>query len=220
LAGIKHQAVLFTCLSLITIVDDGNSDVSRYHIPLQPAHIILAQAYLAVLLRSYDCFDGSSVDDFPLAEYAAKRWDDHVRFEVSSSIRDTIEYVFDEQITLEKHFIGFAKITNFRSVSQMDVRSHCSMIHSAVCMTEEHLIVKHPPQRLNPVGDPDAIQLVGASMERQFHFAQLFSQHGADVNTRDDDINIALLHVASMVSDQLLALDVVRWLRMRGMRMA
>jgi hypothetical protein len=71
----QHQAVLSTCSSLIAIVNDGDSqvvqfshfsvkefltsdrlagssgDVSRYHIVLDSAHTILAQACLGVLLR-------------------------------------------------------------------------------------------------------------------------------------------------------------------------
>jgi len=74
----QHHAVLSTCSSLIAIVDDGDSqvvqfshfsvkefltserlaclsgDVSRYHILLEPAHTILVQACLGVLLRLDD----------------------------------------------------------------------------------------------------------------------------------------------------------------------
>jgi hypothetical protein len=71
----QEQALLTSCSSLITIVDTGDSrvvqfshfsvkeyltsarlatssqDVSRYHIVLGPAHTILAQACLSVLLQ-------------------------------------------------------------------------------------------------------------------------------------------------------------------------
>jgi hypothetical protein len=112
----QHQALLSTCSSLIAIVNDGGSqivqfshfsikelltserlanpkrDVSRCHIPLEPAHAILAQACLTVLLHLDDRCDLSNVGDFPLAEYATNRWDDHVVFEkVSSRIRDTLD---------------------------------------------------------------------------------------------------------------------------------
>jgi hypothetical protein len=71
----QEQALLTSCSSLITIVDTGDSrvvqfshfsvkefltsarlatssgDVSRYHIVLEPAHTILAQACMSVLLQ-------------------------------------------------------------------------------------------------------------------------------------------------------------------------
>jgi hypothetical protein len=113
----QHQAVLSTCSSLIAIVDDGDSrvvqfshfsvkefltsdrlarssgDVFRYHILLEPAHTILAQSCLGVLLR---LDDRDNVDDIPLVKYAAQHWIEHARFEnVPSHIRGAMEYFFD-----------------------------------------------------------------------------------------------------------------------------
>ena len=92
----QHQAVLSTCSSLIAIVDDSgykvvqfshfsvkeyltsdrlacsSGDVSRYHIILEPAHTILAQACLGVLLRLDDGINADNVNDIPLVEYAAR----------------------------------------------------------------------------------------------------------------------------------------------------
>jgi ankyrin repeat protein len=84
----QHQAVLSTCSSLVTVVDDGNShevvqfshfsvkefllsdrlarssrDVSIYHIVLEPAHTTLVQACLGVLLRLDDRVCTRSVYD-------------------------------------------------------------------------------------------------------------------------------------------------------------
>jgi hypothetical protein len=74
----QEQALLASCSSLIAIVDTGDSrvvqfshfsvkefltsarlatssqDVSRYHIALEPAHTILAQACVSVLLQLPD----------------------------------------------------------------------------------------------------------------------------------------------------------------------
>jgi hypothetical protein len=94
----QHQAVLSTCSSLIAIVDDSDSqvvqfshfsvkefltsdrlacssgDVSRYHILLSPAHTILAQACLGVLLRLDEHITDDNASDLPLARYAARYW--------------------------------------------------------------------------------------------------------------------------------------------------
>ncbi|KAI0284745.1 hypothetical protein BC826DRAFT_144391 [Russula brevipes] len=86
----QRQAILSTCSSLITVVDDvgsevvqfahfsvkeflassrlaiSSADVSRFHIPLEPAHTILAKACLGVLLRLDDHADGDTVESsFP-----------------------------------------------------------------------------------------------------------------------------------------------------------
>jgi ankyrin repeat protein len=117
----QEQAVLSTCSSLITIVDeDGDQviqfshfsvkefltsarlassspDVSRFYILLEPAHTILGQACLSVLLQLDDHVDRYTVTDrFPLARYAAEHWVNHAQFQnVSSRLRDGIEILFD-----------------------------------------------------------------------------------------------------------------------------
>ena len=117
----QQQAVLSTCSSLISIVDEGGSqvvqfshfsvkeyltsarladssaDVSRFHIFLEPAHTILAKACLGVLLRLDEHAAKYNVDSsFPLALYAAEHWVDHAKFEqVSSHIREAMEDLFD-----------------------------------------------------------------------------------------------------------------------------
>jgi hypothetical protein len=117
----RQQAVLSTCSSLISIVDGDDSqvvqfshfsvkefltsprlagsstDVSHFHIPLEPAHTVLAKACLGVLLRLDEDADGPNVENnSPLAEYAAEHWADHAQFErVSSHIREGMEYLFD-----------------------------------------------------------------------------------------------------------------------------
>ena len=116
----QEEAVMSACPSLVMIVKDGDSrvvqfshfsvkefltadrlaepirDVSRYHIRLEAAHVILAQACLGVLLRLGDCVDRDSINNFPLARYAAQYWPTHARVEnVSSQIKEGIECLFD-----------------------------------------------------------------------------------------------------------------------------
>jgi hypothetical protein len=70
--------------------------ISRYHIQPEPAHAILAQACLGVLLRLDDRINCDNINDFPLAGYAAQHWVDHARFEnVSSDIKGEMECLFD-----------------------------------------------------------------------------------------------------------------------------
>jgi len=119
----QEQAVLSACSSLIAVIGIGDRDsrvvqfshfsvkefltsdrlavskmdASRYHhIPPEPAHTIMAQASLGVLLRLDPHVDGVSIKDFPLAQYAAEHFGDHAEFEsVLSHIWDGVDYLLD-----------------------------------------------------------------------------------------------------------------------------
>jgi len=84
--------------------------VSQYHIELEPAHVILAQACLGVLLRLDDRINRDNIKDFPLARYAAQYWPDHARFEnVTSFIKGEMECLFDPD---KSHFAAWLWIYN------------------------------------------------------------------------------------------------------------
>src|SRR6266849_1207187 len=127
-----HQAVLSTCSSLITIVDDGkfqvvqfshfsvkeylisdrlarsSRDISRYHIALEPAHTILAQACLGVLLRLDNHVIADNMDEIPLVGYASRHLFDHAGFErVASHIRVAMEYFFDAD---KPHWTAWSRV--------------------------------------------------------------------------------------------------------------
>ncbi len=93
----QEQALLSSCSSLIAIVESDETQivqfshfsvkefltstrlatssggVSHYHIALEPAHIILAQACMSILLRSDDRVQQRDVrHNSPLARYAAE----------------------------------------------------------------------------------------------------------------------------------------------------
>src|SRR6266852_6122892 len=95
----EEQALLTSCSSLIAIVEtdesrvvqfshfsvkefltstrlaDSRKEVSRYHIDLEPAHTVLAQACMGVLLRPDDRFEENSIwRSLSLAGYAAQHW--------------------------------------------------------------------------------------------------------------------------------------------------
>jgi hypothetical protein len=115
----REEAVLTACSSLVTIdrhsrvvqfshcsvkdflmsgrlANSSSEDVSRYHILPEPAHTILAQACLGVLLRLDSRIHKNSVMDFPLARYAAEHWVNHAQFgKVSSCIKDGMLCLFN-----------------------------------------------------------------------------------------------------------------------------
>jgi len=116
----QEEAVMSACSSLVVIIKDGDSrtvqfshfsvkefltsdqlaelskDVSCYYIPLEPAHTVLAQVCLRVLLRLDDRLDCDKIKNFPLARYAAQNWVEHAQFEnVSSHIKGVMECLFN-----------------------------------------------------------------------------------------------------------------------------
>jgi hypothetical protein len=124
----QEQALLTSCSSLIAVVESDGSrvvqfshfsvrefltsdrlatssgGVLRYHIALEPAHTILAQACMSASLRSDDRIDPNGVKtSSQLAGYAAEHWATHAQYEnVSSYLRKAMEYLFD----LDKPFFS------------------------------------------------------------------------------------------------------------------
>jgi len=123
-----EEAVLSTCSTFITIIDDGGSNIvqfshfsvkefltsnrlevsdvgniCQYYVPLEPAHAILAQACVAVLLQLDKEEDIERVRELPLVSYATENWVSHTKFEdVASRIQDTLAYLFDPK---KPHFM-------------------------------------------------------------------------------------------------------------------
>ena len=118
----QEQAVLTACSSLIVIVDSRDSRMVQFshysvkeylasdrlaatkfdtpcfhHIRLESAHTIMAQACLGVLLRLEKPINNETVKRFPLADYAAKHFANHVEFgNVLSQITNGIYELLDE----------------------------------------------------------------------------------------------------------------------------
>jgi hypothetical protein len=115
------DAVLSICSSLLSVVNEKGSSViqfchvsvkeflmsgrlaetndnisRRYHISLTPAHTIVAQACLFVLLHLDSSVSQQGLTEFPLAEYAAEHWVDHARFEnISANAEEGMKRLFD-----------------------------------------------------------------------------------------------------------------------------
>ena len=232
----QHQAVLSTCSSLIAIVDDGRSkvvqfshfsvkeyltsdrlalssgDVSRYHIVLEPAHTILAQACLGVLLRLDDRVDEDNVDDIPLVEYATRHWVDHGRFErVSSCIRDAMEYFFDAD---KPHWTPWCRVQNIdvswveftpRQLLNDPLPLYYASLGGFYELVEQ-LVGKHP-EHINAKGGRLVTPLVAALRGKYFEVAELLHRHGADVDVLGYDGKTPL-HKAC--ADE--HVDIVHWL--------
>ncbi len=213
----EEQALLTSCSSLISIIETDDSrivqfshfsvkefltstrfatsskDVSRYHIDLEPAHTVLAQACMGVLLQRDDCNEESGVERHSsLARYAAQHWVTHAQFKsVSSSLRKAMEYLFD----LDKpYFAAWLELHDMdtRSPSPLswiipDSTSRASpLYYAALCGFQglvEDLVVKYP-QYVNASGGHYITPLVVALAEGHFQTAKLLHLNGASADVR------------------------------------
>jgi ankyrin repeat protein len=210
----EEQALLTSCSSLIAIVEANDSrivqfshfsvkeflistrlanssiDVSRYHIDFEPAHTILAQACMGILLQSDDRKNSS------LAEYAAQHWVTHAQFEsVSLSLRKAMEYLFDPDkpyfaAWLELHNIDIRPGVDDSSLYWVTPPSKSSaspLYYAALCGFQdlaEYLVVKYP-QHVNASGGYYMRPLVAALATGQFQTAELLHHNGAHANVHD-----------------------------------
>ena len=211
----KEEAVMSACSSLVVIVKDGDSrivqfshfsvkefltanrlvepirDVSRYHIRLEAAHMILAQACLGVLLRLDDRVDRDNIKNFPLAVYAAQYWATHARFEnTSSRIKDGIECLFD---TDKPHFATWLWIYNEDQVGRSMItmspeKPEAVPLYYAAMLgfrdLSEHLIAKHP-EYMHARGGGVVTPLHVAARAGYTDVLSLLLEHGADMEGRD-----------------------------------
>jgi hypothetical protein len=205
------QAVQSTCSSLISIVDGNDSqivqfshfsvkeflmsnrltssfgDFSQYQILPEPAHTILAQACLGYLLHLDGHVDEESIEDFPLAKYAAEHWVTHARFEgVASRVKDGMETLFDCD---KPHFASWVGIYNMDEASSSESPSKIlptPLYYSSLCGFSdlvEHLSTKHPHQ-VNAIGGKYKFPLLAALVEKHITVAEILLKHDANVDIR------------------------------------
>ena len=218
----QERALLTSCSSLIVIVDTGDSrvvqfshfsvkeyltsarlgtssqDVSRYHIALKPAHTILAQACLSVLLQLDDDDEPGDVEKIgPLAKYSAQYWVRHAQFEDVVSCIKGMEYLFDldksyftawrqlYDIDVEPSFESvFSRLNYFTLTPPADT----PLYYAALCGfadLAEQLIIKYP-QHVNTIGGFYLTPAVAALAGRHFELARLLHRNGSSMEPRDN----------------------------------
>ena len=235
-----HRAVLSTCSSLITIADDGGSqvvqfshfsvkefltsdrlahssrDVSLYHISLEPAHTILAQACLGVLLHLDNGVDRRNSSGIPLVKYTARHLFDHAGFEdVASHMRVAMEYFFDAD---KPHWAAWTRIQEIdvsweRFSLNRRAKGAFPLYYASLggfYDLARYLVGKNP-EHINAKGGRMVTSLMAALYEKHFQIAELLHQHGADVNVRGQS-NATSLLVACIDG----TLEIVQWLLNHG----
>ena len=214
----QEQALLTSCSSLIDIVESGASrvvqfshfsvkefltsarlatsseDVLQYHIALDPAHTILAQACMGALLRSDDHVEENSDEDSSqLIYYAAKHWTAHAKYgNVSSCLRKAMEYFFD----LDKpYFAAWQQLYDIDSNPSDSTffrftPNHKSpagpLYYAALCGFQdvvEHLVSRYP-QHVDARGGYYVTPLVAALAGEHFQTAIILCDNGANPNVK------------------------------------
>ena len=229
----RQQALMITCSSLIAIVDDHGSrvvqfshfsvkefltsdrlatpvrDISVFHILPEPAHAVLAQACLAVLLLLDDSIPKDLVQSrFPLARYAARHWVDHAQFENASlRVKDGMQQLFDQS---KPHFAAWLKLYDVDLGYPITTQPHATpLYYASLCGFRglaEHLVNKSP-QDANAEGGQRHNPLTAALCNQHFHVAELLRQHGAAVELMSYNNRTLLVEGHT---------DAVRWLLEHG----
>ena len=205
----QEYAVLSTCSSLITVVHDGDSrvvqfshfsvkefltsdrlaaavgDISFHHIPPEPAHTILAQACLGVLLRPDNAIWEIFVRRFPLAKYACQHWVDHALFEnVSSRVQDGMEHFFDNDQPYFSRWVQNCKLDNSYKWRNASLHDAAPMYYAAFCGFPDVIgkLIREHPEHVSARGGPLGTALHAASRMNRLKVVQSLLRHGADVN--------------------------------------
>jgi len=224
-----EESVLSTCSTLIAVIEDegskivqfshfsvkefltsdrlrtsDNGDIRLYHIPLDAAHTILAQACLTVLLQLDENVDKKRLATFPLAIYAARYWTDHARFEdVVSRIQDAMERLFNPRGSFLPawvwiHNVDRSRFQASRSIDALTERPSrpkaTALYYAALCGFRglvSYLISTHAEAVDAECGRHGTL-LHAASYGGHLDVARLLLDRGVDVNMKNAHGNTPL----------------------------
>ena len=217
-----EEAVLSACSSLINITEDAGSkivqfshfsvkesltsgrllvsevgSIRQYHIPLDAAHTILAQACLTVLLQLDQNVDKKCLATFPLAFYAARHWIDHAKFEdVAARVQDAMERLFNPQKPFLAAWAWICDVDRRRFQSSIDALLErpsspkaTALYYAALCgfsrLAKDYIVTRG--EDVNTKCGYHGSPLHAASYEGHLEVADILLAHGADVNMGNND---------------------------------
>ena len=215
------EAVLSTCSTLLSLVNVEDSQViqfshfsvkefltsdrfgkkpttisTRYHISMTPAHTLVTQACLGILLHLDKDITKTTLPNYPLAEYAAEHWFEHARFEsVSQHVEEGMIQLFDRNKT---HIAAWLWIFNppfpsclrgYRSEEETPRTPDGMPLHyAAFCGLSDvvrRLAVDHPEDVNSRSFTHGETPLHLNSQVGHVDIAWLLIEHGADAAAQD-----------------------------------
>ena len=202
-------------LSSTRLAEATDNTSRRYHVSMTPAHTLVAQACLGILLHLDKNVTRDSLGDFPLAKYAAKHWVDHVQFDgVSRNVEDGMKQLFD---TSKPHFATWLWIYNkdrgggSMTTMRPEIPEAVPLYYAAQLGFRdlaEHLIAEHP-EHVSATGGFHVTPIHAAAFAGQTDILSLLIRHGADVNGRGrtDDTPLFLASIKARTEAGRLLLD-------------
>ena len=234
------DAVLSSCSSLLTIVDGGYGKViqfshlsviefltssrlaeasdiiiRRYHVSIIPAHTIAAQACLGTLLHLDKNSTRDSLQELPLAEYAAEHWIDHAQVEGVSQIEDGLKKLFDPRNPYLAACVWIHDPWKRNRRAERPLPPHGTALHYAALwglhFIVEFLVIEHSQDVNSRAFANRATPLHLASQRGQLKAARTLIENGANVMAQNEDGETPL-HLASQGGQ----VEVVRMLIYHG----
>ena len=173
-------------------------EISQYHISLEDAHTLLAQASLAVLLRDPDV--NTHADNGPLAGYAAEYWATHAQVEnVASRVRHGMENLFDADKPYFEAWVQLRDIDAKHSYYFLNMPDSepgaRPLYYAALCGFYELVeqLTLRSPQYASARGGRCGTALHSASFKGHLQVVRYLLRHGVNVDVRDSGNDTSLL---------------------------
>jgi len=253
----RRDSLFSACSSLVNIVEAEDSQIlqfshfsveqfltstrlaedrnlSCYHIPLEPAHTILAEACLTVLCQ--DKVDDKRIGGSPLSTYAAQHWFIHTQFgnvATQPQVQPLVKDLFDAN---KPHFRGWIRLHDMDMEGEQTARNSMDRLwqptvtplyYAVLCDLPSlvNYLIEERPKDINFKGGSHRTAL-HAALPKDLRIAELLLEHGADVDARDksnwrplekvlDDDHIEALRLLTKHKANVNAIDQCGWTPLR-----
>jgi len=191
-------------LTSARLAEEVDGILRRYHISMTPAHTLVAQACLGILLYLHTNITRYDLKKYPLTEYAAPHWFEHARFDnVSQYVEDGVKQLFDPSKSHLGIWVWICDPRNPLLGSERAERPSAPggtpLHYAAVCGLHriiKFLVVERSQDVDSRCFDDRWTPLHVVSTYGHVEVGRILIEHGADT-TAQDNRKMTPLHVAS-----------------------